>query len=135
MVETTVEERKNLKILVVDDEIQVLEVLQSLLDTEGYVTRGAGSGAAALEMIREAPPHIVFLDIKMQEMDGLECLKKIREAEPNTVVVMMSGIATLDMAKKSLEFGAFDYIEKPFNFEHIREVIQQIFITHFMDVI
>ena len=134
MIETTAEKRKQLKILAVDDESQVLEVLLSLLDTEGYATKGAVSGTVALEEICSFLPHIVFLDIKMPEMDGIECLKKIREMKPDTVVVMISGLATLDMAKESLEFGAFDYIEKPFNFEHIRDVVRQISITHFMDI-
>ena len=135
MIDMPEEIKKSLKILVVDDEAQVLEVLQSLLDTEGYSTKGAVSGEAALEALCSFLPHIVFLDIKMPGMDGIECLKKMREMKPDTVVVMISGLATLDMAKESLEFGAFDYIEKPFNFEHIREVVRQVSITHFMDII
>ncbi len=135
MIDMPEEKRKNLKILVVDDESQVLEVLQSLLEAEGFMTRGAVSGAAALETVCSFLPHIVFLDIKMPEMDGIECLKKIREMAPETVVVMVSGMATLDMAKQSLRYGAFDYIEKPFNFEHIREVVRQISVTHFIDIL
>ncbi len=134
MVETTEVGRKSLKILVVDDEPHIQEVLQQLLETEGYATRSAGSGADALELIHEFTPHIVFLDIRMPEMDGIQCLRRIKELEPKAEVVMISGFATLDMAKRSLEIGAFDYIGKPLSFDHIRDVIRQIAITKFVEL-
>lgn len=125
--------RKTLKILVVDDEPHILEVLQELLETEGYETRTADSGFSALAAVRDFSPHIVFLDIRMPEMDGIQCLRRIKEAKPGAEVVMISGFATLEMARRSLEIGAFDYIGKPLSFDHIREVIHHITITKFME--
>ena len=133
MVETTEVGRKILKILVVDDEPHIREVLQQLLETEGYVTAGADSGAEALELVREFMPHIVFLDIRMPEMDGIQCLRRIKEIEQNVEVVMISGFATIEMAKRALEIGAFDYIGKPLSFDHIRDIIRQISITKFVE--
>ena len=122
-----------LKILVVDDEPYIREVLQQLLETEGYETRSADSGFSALEAVHDFSPHIIFLDIRMPEMDGFQCLRRIKECAPHSQVVMISGFATLEMARRSLEIGAFDYIEKPLSFDHIREVIRRITRTKFME--
>ena len=126
--------RKTLRILVVDDEPHILEVFQQLLETEGYVTNTADSGYSALAAVGDFSPHIVFLDIRMPEMDGIQCLRRIKEADPGAEVVMISGFATLEMARRSLEIGAFDYIGKPLNFNHIRDVIRHITISKFVEL-
>ena len=124
---------KTLKILVVDDEPHIREVLQQLLETDGYETRTAESGFSALSLLRDFSPHIVFLDIRMPEMDGIQCLRHIKETDTMAEVVMISGFATIDMARRSLEIGAFDYIGKPLSFDHIRDVIRRITIMKFVE--
>jgi DNA-binding NtrC family response regulator len=125
--------RDTMKILVVDDEPHIREVLRELLATDGHDTQTAESGYAALSAVKEFSPHIVFLDIRMPEMDGIQCLRRIKEFDPDIAVVMISGFATLEMARRSLEIGAFDYIGKPLSFDHIREVIRQIAISKFLE--
>jgi DNA-binding NtrC family response regulator len=133
MGEMTPAGQKHLKILVVDDEPHIRKVLQELLETEGYETRTADSGFSALSVVRDFSPHIVFLDIRMPEMDGFQCLRRIKAAGSGAEVVIISGFATPEMARRSLEIGAFDYIGKPLSFSHIREVIHHITVTKFVE--
>jgi len=123
-----------LKIMVVDDEANIREVLESFLESEGFDVVTAESGASALSALEYEEPHIVLLDIRMPDIDGIQCLRKLKEMNEEVQVVMMSGFATLQMAQKSLEIGAFDYIRKPLSFVHLKEVIQQIRITKFLEM-
>ncbi|MCD6307959.1 MAG: response regulator [Candidatus Latescibacteria bacterium] len=125
---------KPLKIMVVDDEENIREVLESFLESEGYDVISAESGAGALSALEYDEPHIVLLDIRMPDIDGIQCLRRLKEVNEDIQVVMMSGFATLQMAQKSLEIGAFDYIRKPLSFVHLKEVIQQIRITKFLEM-
>jgi DNA-binding NtrC family response regulator len=131
MAEESSQTKKRLKILVVDDEPRIREVMLQMLETEGYETITADSGDVALELMPEFRPHLVFLDIRMPEMDGIQCLRRIKESGSDAEVIMISGFATMDMARRCLEMGAFDYIGKPLTFDHIRDVISQIAITRF----
>jgi len=135
MVDTGSEEERTLKILVVDDEPNVLDVIQSFLENEGYEVLVAESGAMMMGELEETEPNIILLDIRMPDIDGLQCLRIIKDRYPGIEVVMMSGFATAQMAKKSLEIGAFDYIRKPISFNHLKEVIQQIKITKFLELL
>jgi len=116
---------------VVDDELRIREVMQQLLADEGYDTETADSGGAALRKMPVFRPHLVFLDIRMPDMDGIQCLRKIKKMGFGSEVVMISGFATIDMVRRCLEIGAFDFIGKPLSFDHVREVILQIAITRF----
>jgi len=123
-----------LKILVVDDEPNILEVVQSFLESEGYDVLTADSGASAITTLGEADVNIILLDVRMPDIDGLQCLRQIKDRSPEIEVVMMSGFATMQMARKALEIGAFDYICKPLSFVHLKEVIQHIKITKFLEL-
>lgn len=125
--------RKGLKILVVDDEQNIREVLQEFFISEGYETLTAGSGSEALLMFRDFAPQIIFLDIRMPDMDGLQSLRRIHEIDPNVEVVMISGFATIEIARRSLEIGAADYIGKPLDFSHVREVVLHITQSKFVE--
>ncbi len=125
--------QNRLKTLVVDDEQNIRDVLREFLDSEGYETRTAGSGPEALDVLREFTPHIIFLDIRMPDMDGLQSLRRIREINQTTEVVMISGFATIDIARRSLEIGAADYIGKPMDFSHVRSVIRHITQSKFVE--
>ncbi|MCE5251762.1 response regulator [bacterium] len=121
------------KILVVDDEETIRDVLVDFLDSEGYTVKTADSGVTALPIVDDFEPHVVLLDIRMPDMDGLQCLRSIKDMNTRIQVVMMSGFATEHIAQKSLEIGAFDYINKPLCFNHLKNVLQFIKITKFVE--
>ncbi|MCC7194696.1 MAG: sigma-54-dependent Fis family transcriptional regulator [Gemmatimonadaceae bacterium] len=107
------------RILVVDDEQGIRAALTQLLEYEGYDTRTASSGAEGVAAAAEWHPHLIFLDVKMAGMDGVETLKRLREREPGAVVVMISGHATIQTAVEATQLGAYDILEKPLDTDRI----------------
>lgn len=107
------------RILVVDDEQGIRAALTQLLEYEGYETRSASGGTEAIEIAAEWHPHLVFLDVKMAGIDGIETLKRLREREPGAVVVMISGHATIQNAVEATQLGAYDILEKPLDTDRI----------------
>jgi UDP-3-O-acyl N-acetylglucosamine deacetylase len=106
-------------ILVVDDEESICAALAGALADEGYETLIAADGAEALRIIAEENPDLVFLDIWMPGLDGIDTLERIREAAPGTAVVMISGHATISNALEASRRGAFDFIEKPLDLDTV----------------
>jgi len=100
-------------ILIVDDEASIRQSLEGVLTDEGYSCALAADGADALAKLRSLRPALVLLDIWMPGMDGLETLRRIKELQPRTPVIMMSGHATISTAIKATKDGASDFIEKP----------------------
>ncbi|MFP4531380.1 MAG: response regulator [Desulfobacterales bacterium] len=111
---------KNPPILIVDDEPDIREVLEITLTDAGYTVYTAESGAAAMDIFREVQPPIVLTDIKMPGMDGIELLEKIKNENPETEVIMITGHGDMDVAVKSLHHDATDFITKPIN-DHAME--------------
>ncbi|MDA1080990.1 MAG: sigma-54 dependent transcriptional regulator [Gemmatimonadetes bacterium] len=107
------------RILVVDDEQGIRAALTQLLEYEGYETRAVSRGAEAITTSEEWHPHLIFLDVKMAGMDGIETLKRIRERVPGAVVVMISGHATIQNAVEATQLGAYDILEKPLDTDRI----------------
>jgi two-component system, NtrC family, nitrogen regulation response regulator NtrX len=107
------------RLLVVDDEASIREVLRQLFEYEGHEVRVASNGREALEALRALPPHVTFLDVKMPGMDGLEVLERVREADPAAVVVMISGHGTIDTAIEATRKGAYDFLEKPLDTDRL----------------
>ena len=106
-------------VLVVDDEPGIVTTLSHILEDEGYVTIGTGSGASAIELFREHRPAAVFLDIWLPDRDGLEVLKVLREEDPGAAVIMISGHGDAATAVMSVKLGAFDFLEKPLAYAHV----------------
>jgi len=107
------------RILVVDDEQGVREALRQLLEYEGYVVALAASGSEALDAFADFKPHLVLLDVKMAGMDGLAVLARLREADPQALVVMISGHGTIATAVEATQLGAHDFLEKPLDTHRI----------------
>jgi two-component system nitrogen regulation response regulator NtrX len=107
------------KILVVDDEAAIRESLRMILEYEGYEVALAPTGQDALAALDRDGPDLVFLDIKMPGMDGLEVLDRVRGENDNLPVVMISGHATVSTAVEATKRGAFDFIEKPLESERV----------------
>jgi two-component system nitrogen regulation response regulator NtrX len=107
------------RLLVVDDESGVRAALRQLLEFEGYEVRVASSGAEALATYEAWKPELVFMDVKMTGMDGLETLKRLRGRDPAAIVVMISGHATIQNAVEATQLGAYDILEKPLDTDRI----------------
>jgi len=101
------------RVLVIDDEEAVRSSLRMIFEYEGYEVVLAANGPAGLKMAEQDTPDLVFLDIKMPQMDGLEVLKQIKGKEPSPPVVILSGHGTVKTAVEAVKLGAFDFIEKP----------------------
>jgi two-component system nitrogen regulation response regulator NtrX len=106
-------------ILIVDDEESICQSLGAVLNDEGYDVLTAGSGEEALKIIKEDLPFLVFLDIWLPGIDGIETLKIIKSENPEIRVVMISGHGTIETAVKTTKMGAFDFIEKPLSLEKV----------------
>ncbi len=109
-------EKNEIKILVVDDEQGVLDALKTHLELDGYQVDTAISAKEAIEMVKESwrPYNIVMTDINMPEMDGIELLEKVKEIRGETTVIMITAYTSLMKVANSWNFGAFDYVLKPF---------------------
>jgi two-component system nitrogen regulation response regulator NtrX len=107
------------RLLIVDDEKSIRDALVQVFEYEGHEVRGAEDGAEALVAAAEFRPDIVFLDVKMPGMDGLEVLRELREADPSILVVMISGHGTIDTAVEATRKGAYDFLEKPLDTDRL----------------
>ena len=113
------------RILIVDDELSVRELLAEGLETFGYRTRMAAGADAAYRMIQEEQPHLVLSDIDMPGKTGLELLDQVKKLNPDIEVVMVTGVIDADIAINSIRQGATDYVTKPFNLEEVRIVVDR----------
>lgn len=107
------------RILIVDDERGVRAALGQLLEYEGYEVRTAENAVDAIAEYERYRPHLVFLDVKMAGIDGLEALKKIRDLDAAATVVMISGHGTIQTAVEATQLGAYDFLEKPLDTDRI----------------
>ncbi len=112
-------------VLIIDDDDQLRTSFLKLLDEEGYTARGAASGEAGLEMVRESPPDLVVLDLRLPGMNGLETFQAVHEVEPRLPVIIMTAFGTTEIAIEAIKMGAFDYILKPFEVSGMLSVIRQ----------
>src|SRR5437879_10685207 len=111
------------RILVVDDEAPVREVLTEYFTTEGYAVEGAGSGAEALTVVRGGRADLVLLDVRMPGLDGVQVLRKIREINGDVPVIMVTANEDVSLAKETLKLGASDYVAKPFDFDYLDRAV------------
>lgn len=111
------------KILVVDDEISICEIIASFLNKNGYTVLLAQSAEKAVELIKEHQVELVLSDIKMPGMNGVDLLRWIKEYNNFLPVIMTTGFPTLDTAVEALKLGAYDYLTKPFHLEEIKEKV------------
>lgn len=111
-------------VLVVDDQPSILSTLSAILTDEGYRTVVTESGEDAVRLYEEARPDVVFLDIWLADMDGLETLQALRERDPLAAVIMISGHGTAATAVQALKMGACDFIEKPLSYGQVVTAVE-----------
>jgi two-component system nitrogen regulation response regulator NtrX len=107
------------RILIVDDEQGIRAALGQLLEFEGYEVRTVANAVDGLAEYARFKPHLVFMDVKMAGIDGLEALRKLREQDRGAIVVMISGHATIQTAVEATQHGAYDILEKPLDTDRI----------------
>ncbi len=111
------------KLLIVDDDIPTADFLSRYLGKRDYEIFIANDGESALSIVKEKQPNIVLLDIKMPGTSGMTVLQKIKEIDKNAKVIMMTAVKDESMIELAREYGASDYITKPFSLEYLENDI------------
>ena len=123
------------KIMVVDDDEGMRITLEGIIEDEGYEVMGAGDGYQAIQLAKETPFDLIFMDIKMPGINGVETYREIKRISPQSVVVMMTGFSVEDLVKEALEEGAYAVIYKPFSMEQIIDIVGAVLKTIFVLVV
>src|SRR6267378_165697 len=114
---------EQLKVLVVDDEESVVVTIKAILQLDGYNVATTTSGVEARKMVRDVEYDLVLTDLRLEDGDGLEVLKAVRESHPETITIMLTGYASLESAIQALRAGAYDYLVKPSEVEELRATV------------
>ena len=109
-------------ILVIDDEESMRDACARVLVREGYQVRTAASGEEGLEMVRESPPDIVFVDLAMPKLAGMAVLDELATLAPDTIKVVITAYATVSSALEAVRHGAYDFLPKPFTPDELRVI-------------
>lgn len=113
-------------ILFVDDDRGILDIVREYLSEAGYRIDAVDNGLTALERIKNKPYRIVFTDIKMPDIDGLELLSAIKECRPETEVIIVTGHGSMESAIQAMKTGSYDYLQKPFKLNVLKLLIDRI---------
>lgn len=111
------------RILIVDDEQTVRDVLAEYFVEQGYQVSKASNGIEALRGLGESRPDLVLLDVRMPGIDGIETLRRLRELAPGISVIMVTANDDVDLARDTLRLGALDYVAKPFDFAYLERSV------------
>jgi CheY-like chemotaxis protein len=111
------------KVLVVDDEPEVRQVLIEFLSSQGYDVVPASGGAEAVAIVQKDKPDLVLLDVSMPHMDGVETLARITALAPGLAVIMVTANADIGVTSKLLALGAVDYVPKPFDLDYLDQAV------------
>ena len=113
-----------LRVLIVDDEDELVSALEERLNLRGFRAEGVTTGAAALAYLDETPCDVVLLDVKMPGLGGLEVIERIKHQQPGIEVILLTGHGSAQDAEKGTELGAFDYLMKPIKIDDLIGVLR-----------
>jgi DNA-binding NtrC family response regulator len=116
---------RNAKILVVDDDENIRKTIKTILEDEGYVVDLAATGTEAIEKTQEATYNLALLDIRLPDMEGVELLKRMKEAVPRTRKIMVTGYPSMQNAIAALNKNADAYLVKPVNVEKLLNTVKE----------
>ncbi|HTA88215.1 MAG TPA: response regulator [Polyangiaceae bacterium] len=116
----------SVRILIVDDDKEIRDFMQSLLEKDGFIIKTLGDPTLVEDEVRQGDYHVLILDLMMPKMDGIEVLKKIRAIDSDIAVIIFTAHPNLDSAVASMKLDAVDYIKKPFNVDEFREVLARV---------
>lgn len=127
------------RLLVVDDEKGIRDALVQVFEYEGHMVQSVGDGPDALDAATEFRPDVIFLDVKMPGMDGLDVLDRLREEDPGALVIMISGHGNIDTAVDATRKGAYDFLEKPLDTDRLLVTLKRALelkgLTHSMEAL
>jgi two-component system OmpR family response regulator len=115
----------DLKLLLVDDEVEFLEPMKARIERRGIACSTAASGAEALAILDASPVDCAVVDVKMPEMDGLELLRRLRRLYPAVPVILLTGHASAELGVKGMELGAFEYLLKPIELDELLDTVRR----------
>jgi len=118
-------EKKDVRILIVDDEAVMADSLRQNLAEEGYLVDTAGTGAEAIELFDQGGHHLAICDLQLPDMDGLEVMRHMKDARPTTEVIVVTGYGSVPKAVEATKAGAFYFVEKPFEFGEIQPLVEK----------
>src|SRR5512138_3611999 len=113
------------KVLIADDEADIVTILKLQLEDQGYPTLRARDGQEVLEILQREECALVLLDIRMPRMDGLQALSRIVVDHPDTAVIMMTAHGSEAVAVEAMKKGAIDYVAKPFSFDDLQKRVER----------
>ncbi|OGQ84671.1 MAG: hypothetical protein A3F90_12125 [Deltaproteobacteria bacterium RIFCSPLOWO2_12_FULL_60_19] len=116
-----------LKVLVVDDEADIVEVIQDRLEAYGFTVATAGNGLEALKKLSTERFDGIFLDVKMPEMGGIEALERIRKRDTKIPIIIITSSSTREAAIEAMAKGANEYVLKPFEWEEMKAKIEKVY--------
>ena len=112
-------------LLVIDDEVSICRTIQSILQTDSLKVLTASTSADGLQLMRDEKPHVILLDIRLGKHSGLDLFQQIRDIDPKALVIFITGHGTSDTAIQAMKVGAFDYLVKPLDIDHLTQVVDQ----------
>ena len=118
---------ERIKVLLIDDEVGFVNVLAKRLGKRNMEVTPAYTGTEAIQLVRKQDFDVAVLDLKMEEMDGIEVLKIFKTMDPNMMVIMLTGHGSQQAAKEGIELGAFDYLTKPCELEELLTKIREAY--------
>jgi len=116
-----------IRLLIVDDEVGFVNILAKRLSRRNMEVTSAYTGTEAIQILRKQDFDVAVLDLKMEEMDGIEVLKIFKKMDPKMVVIMLTGHGSEKAAREGIEFGAFDYLTKPCELEELLAKIREAY--------
>lgn len=115
----------DLRLLLVDDEVEFLEPMKARIERRGIDCLTATSGVEALAMLAASPIDCAVVDVRMPEMDGLELLRRIRRLDRAVPVILLTGHASVELGVKGMELGAFEYLLKPIELDELLDTVRR----------
>ncbi|MFC1563355.1 response regulator [candidate division KSB1 bacterium] len=113
------------KVLLVDDEEEFIETLSERMQTRGLSVDTATNGADAIKLVEKTFYDAIILDLQMPGLDGIETLKRIREYNPDSQIILLTGYASVEKSVEAVKHGAVDFLEKPADINKLMEIIRE----------
>lgn len=114
------------KVLIVDDDRDIVQIVATMLEGRGWQIDVAYGGSEALAKVSASRPDVILLDIMMPEMNGIEVLKKIKKIDTNARIIMITAFGDVESYLDSMELGAYEYINKPFETNELLEMVDKV---------